>query len=297
MSLPAVRQAAVPALQSETAVTAYLQTARDRLSLALEATGPQAVASIRAELATVHEATKQLGLSKDIQLDAQEMCRRAEYALGKAIRKGQAEGTIRTRGNEAGGNQHEPGKLRDPQFSTKASPYDFAPHSTLYGDGTQGGNGIYAMADHTDDEKFEDVIAEAKAEGNLSRANVANKAKGRAPSQTRDQRAEIVAGMAEEGHSRDQIARHMGIGREAVSNIGRDYSLTFPADVTSKTRRVDSSRVVRETVSTLEGVRLALPLVDFASLDPSEAKEWTASLDQSIRALNRFNKQIKETVL
>ncbi|MGA4670049.1 hypothetical protein ACPCG0_09675 [Propionibacteriaceae bacterium Y1923] len=43
------------------------------------------------------EATKQLGLSKEIRDDATEMVRRAEYALGKAIRKGQAEGTVTSR--------------------------------------------------------------------------------------------------------------------------------------------------------------------------------------------------------
>ncbi len=293
MSILAVRQPVVPALlQSETAVTAYLQTARDRLGLALEATGPGAVASIRAELATVHEATKQLGLSKDIQLDAQEMCRRAEYALGKAIRKGQEAGTVATRADHDVVNQHG-GLVREADKSTRPP----SPHSFTNGSRRELSEVFYPLADGVDEEQFNAAIKEAREEKDMTRANVKRKL-GKAPErQPRDQRAEIVAGMAEEGHSRDQIARHMGIGREAVNNIGRDYSVTFPADVTSKTRRVDSSRVVRETVSTLEGVRLALPLVDFASLDPREAREWTASLDQSIRALNRFNKQIKETVL
>jgi hypothetical protein len=35
-------------------------------------------------------------LSKDIQQDAQEMVRRAEYALGRAIRKGQDDRTVQT---------------------------------------------------------------------------------------------------------------------------------------------------------------------------------------------------------
>lgn len=124
----------------------------------------------------------------------------------------------------------------------------------------------------------------------------ASKAKGRASSQTRDQRAEIVASMAAQGHTRHQAAVEVGIGLDAVNDITRDYGITFPADVTKKTRRVDSARVVRETVSTLEGVLITLPLVDMADLDPREAQHWTASLDQSIRALNRFNKKIKDIV-
>lgn len=41
-------------------------------------------------------STPVTGLAQEIQLDAREMVRRAEYALGKAIRQGQAEGLIET---------------------------------------------------------------------------------------------------------------------------------------------------------------------------------------------------------
>ena len=47
--------------------------------------------------ASVVEMTKQLNLSREIQLDAQEMVRRAERGVGLAVRNGQVDGTVQTR--------------------------------------------------------------------------------------------------------------------------------------------------------------------------------------------------------
>ena len=80
----------------EVAVTQMLTEARAWLAHAVESTGPQTIANFKAQMATVAEAPKQLNLSKEIQLDALEMVRRAERGVGLAIRKGQAEGTIET---------------------------------------------------------------------------------------------------------------------------------------------------------------------------------------------------------
>lgn len=82
---------------SEVAVTGCLQQARDWLATAVESTGPEQIALAKAEIATAAEATKQLGLSHEIQDDATEMVRRAEYALRKAVTKGQDAGEVRDR--------------------------------------------------------------------------------------------------------------------------------------------------------------------------------------------------------
>lgn len=147
----------------EMAVSSYLEQARDWLAGAVERTGPEEIAGAKAQIATAAEATKQLGLSKEIQLDAVEMVRRAEYALGKAIRKGQGEGTVLRRGQQVLhlGEDH-------------ARPTDFGSPSEVYGNGKSGG--LIEFAD-TPREHFDAAIAEAKDEGNLSRANVARKAR------------------------------------------------------------------------------------------------------------------------
>lgn len=150
---------------SAVAVSDYLTQCRDWLATCVELTGPDQIAAAKAEIATAAEATKQLGLSKEIQLDAQEMVRRAEYALGKAIRKGQAEGFIAKATDTLRQN-------RTDQMEERQSP------STFIAEGREH-NDISAMTLTTSDE-FDDVIDEAKAEGNLSRANVARKAREKA---------------------------------------------------------------------------------------------------------------------
>ena len=151
---------------NEVAVTSYLQQARDWLTRAVDETGPEQIAAAKAEIATAAEATKQLGLSKEIQLDAQEMVRRAEYALGKAIRKGQEEGTV---ARDHGGDR------RSSAASELDRPTAFAGKRELYGS-DEHRPGIYALAD-ADVDDFDAAIDEARAEGNLSRANVARKAR------------------------------------------------------------------------------------------------------------------------
>lgn len=137
--------------------------------------GPEQIANAKAEIATAAEATKQFNLSRECQLDATELVRRAEYALGKAIRKGQAEGTIRRRGQGGG----QPSWTDTPRSDiTLSSPNDFATHGELVGQAGKD-NGIYALSEAAEDD-MDAALDEAKAEGNLSRANVVRKVKKQA---------------------------------------------------------------------------------------------------------------------
>lgn len=168
---------AMPAEVREVQVTRMLSEARSWLAHAVEATAPVTIANFKAQMATVVEATKQLNLSKEIQLDAIEMLRRAERGVGKAIRQGQDEGTIRTTGQrEHVANQHTVAALVDNESST-FSPTDFATTAELTGNNA----GIYDLTDDVSDEQFEEAITEAKAEENLSRANVVRKTTYSAP--------------------------------------------------------------------------------------------------------------------
>lgn len=161
---------------SELAVSDYLTQCRNWLATCVEMTGPEQIAAAKAEIATAAEATKQLGLSKEIQLDAREMVRRAEYALGKALRKGQAEGTIAPHGGTNGFNKQE--VAGSP--TSLPRPLDFGSRSEIYGTQSAHGSspGALALADEIPDAAdFNAAITEAKDEGNLSRANVARKAR------------------------------------------------------------------------------------------------------------------------
>lgn len=281
---PAVREAAV---------TDYLVRARDQLTLAVNLSGPEAVAALKAQIGTAAEATKQLGLSKEIQTDAQEMVRRAEYALGKAIRAGQDRGEIRKQGETVSKFDRWSGQLHETESSTKAAATDYATQNELSG---AEGNGIYALVDGVTATEFDAALSDAKAEGNVSRANVVRKLKGvKQEGLTAAERLTRIRKLAPTGASSHQIAREIGVTPEYVRDRARHNGIEIVADkVVGRVKRIDSNRIVQETVSALEGLTTGIRLVDFDDLDPDQAENWATSLTDSIRALNRLTKQIKE---
>lgn len=216
-----------PAIQ-ELAVSGYLEQARDWLATAVEMTGPEQIAAAKAQVATAAEATKQLGLSKEIQEDAAEMVRRAEWSLRKAIKRGQESGEVTDRSHGAA--------VRDNTFSSdvdKVSPRSFFNSHKEYEDAN-------AMGE-LDADQFEAVLAEAKGEGNLSRANVARKARARsgAPSPA-------PIGSAERNHQEAEVIN-------AFASIVR-RSLT-PKNISTLSPKAKQKLVaiLRDALDSLEG--------------------------------------------
>lgn len=275
----------------EVAVTRMLSEARQWLAHAVEATEPARVSEFKAFVATIAETTRQLNLSKEIQLDATEMVRRAERGVGVAIRKGQEAGEIRTRGETRSHYNRWDGELAPSESATKPSPFNFATKDELGSAHDNGG--IYAMTDGVSDEQFEEALTEAKSEGNLSRANVVRKVKNQAGPMTRDQRADLIRDLAAQGYSSRQMPSKVGVSEQTVRQIARDNDIEIPADkALSKTRRHDSTRIVTSIVEELASLHLSLDLIDYDDLDGEQAAEWATSLDESFKTLNSFRKQI-----
>lgn len=276
----------------EVAITNYLSSARDWLARAVEETGPEAIAAVKAEIATAAEATKQLNLSKEIQEDAVEMVRRAEYALGKAIRRGQEEGTVRTRGErEVIANQHGPSAEPVDNRNSKPSPYDFATPDELHGNGV----GIYGLVDDVEPEQFEEALAAAKAEHNLSRANVVRKTKAKKEAAQKPDRLTRIREMAEQGYTSKQIGPELGISDGYVREIAREASITIPADVvTARSKGINSDRIVAQTVLELDAIAGSVELVEFSAVSRDQIEEWADSLLSSLRALTKFANRLKK---
>lgn len=110
------------------------------------------------------------------------------------------------------------------------------------------------------------------------------------------ERAEQIRELASTGHVAAQIAGELGIGEERIRDLAHRHDIVLPDAAIGKRRRIDSNRIVRETVTAAEGVAFGLDLVNYEELDRSQIEEWTSSLSNSIRALNRLNKQLKELV-
>lgn len=277
--------------KSAVSVVTLLEQAKSWLATCVEMTGPAEIAAAKAQIVTAETYARELNLSKEIQLDAAEMVRRAEYSLGQAIRRGQAEGLIAKRGevrNAGFGEDTGPTRNFD-----KASPYDFAKSHEL--SGIHGNGGIYDMADNASPDEFDAALEAAKAEGNLSRANVVRKIKGQ-PSPgviTRDMRAEMIAALAEQGYSSRQMVEKVGVTEETIRIIARDFEIEIPADkVLAGRHSIQHTESVDRFVTKIENTVSAFQYVDLNEVDFSQADDWVASLTASISALNRIKKQL-----
>jgi hypothetical protein len=285
------------------------ERAKTWLREALENGQIDQIVELRSQAEAVRIYTMQKQLGKDAQLSALEIVRRAERGIGIAIRRGQAEGTIR--GRHQGKRIYQPGNTG----SLIRSPTEFASSHELTGGGGPGDvrqPGIYDLTDGVSDDDFEQAIAEARAEENLSRASMARKVGARkAAARQPDgdwvpdpndksttaavQRRNLIRKHADGGYSSRQIAEAIGISAHHVREIARNLDITISADAfISRTRHIDSSRIVRETTHSLEGLAMGIELADIGDLDPAEAKDWAASMSASIRVLSRFARQLKE---
>ena len=278
----------LPKEQQELAVTRMLDQSKQWLDRALEASNPaRAVSEFKAFVATVAEASKQKKLSEGIQLDAVEMVRRAERALGVAIRKGQEAGEIASRGSIGG----VPPGARSRNLQDLARPTDFAPSSEL--SNTSGG--IYDMALGSD-EDFETVMAEGKEERNVSRSNITRKLKD-LPTHSEAQAAkwQTVRDLANDRLTSPQIAKRVGMTEEGLRAGARREGITFPADeVMGRSKRINGLEVMERIVAGLEGNESVLGLVEFEAINPEQAAEWLQRLASPLRAINRMKAQLKE---
>lgn len=249
----------------------------------------------QAEAIRVYTVQKQLG--KDSELSAQEIVRRAERCIGLAIRKGQESGEIR-KPHASGGPRRD--YVRDGKTvragdrgadDNLKSPKDFIPHAHEAVE-------TYAMTDGVTNEQFDSAIGQAKAERNLSRANVVRKVRDQQSEVPVTARLEEIRELADQGYSSQQIAARLGATDEYIRRLSRTNGIEIRADkLLGRTRKtIDQHRIVSETVTSLEGMVMALDFLDVTQIDDlSEIDYWVTSLSSSLRSLNqRLLKPLKE---
>jgi site-specific DNA-methyltransferase (adenine-specific) len=119
---------------------------------------------------------------------------------------------------------------------------------------------------------------------------------GKSPRNT-PRKVELIRELTAKGYRAAQIGAEIGISEQQVRSLAKRNSVELTADkAVGKTRRIDSNVVVSQIVADLEQLALPMRLVKFNELDAAQAEHWANSLTESIRALNRFTKQIKELV-
>lgn len=282
-------------------ITLALEESKAWLDVATKGTNPTPVAEFKAWAATVAEMAKQKGLAKDIQLDAQEMVRRAERAIGVTIRHGQAAGEIAT----VSELQAYAGKMSYAQRNSGNRPFALPSRKPSPGEfiaqGSMTRAGITPLTDGLSDEQFEEAVALARAEQNMSNRNLVRKAQQVAGHLPFNERIAKIRELAAQGHTSGQIAHALGAtaprAEEHVRQQAAQHGISILADeLLRNTHRISPSRVVRETVQGVEGFASAVQkvsLADLNDLDADEARIWALSLAQSLRTLQKLQKELK----
>jgi hypothetical protein len=283
-----------PAAQ-ELAVTQMLDQSRQWLDRAMESTNPaREVSEFKAFVATVAEAAKQKKLSEGIQLDAIEMVRRSERALGVAIREGQARGNIRVRGASGGpGSDYQRAdgrtvRVDQSRDTTLISPGDYFAHNT---EAVQ----TYAVTDDVTDEQYEMAISRAKEEGNLSRRNVVQKVQEvKSGVEQREDTWGTVADHAGRGWTSTQIAKAVGMTEQWLRTQAKQRGITFPADKLTNRLRIDPLKVIDNVVASMEANGASLALVSYEDVTPEMAEELLERLAPGIKAIHQLKTALKE---
>lgn len=249
------------------------------------------IVELKSQAEAVRVYTRQKQLGEDAALAAAEIVRRAERGLGLAVRRGQDTGEIAKYGGGPTGPYERTKNGRTEVVNVKPAIRDTNSRSSREFFAHQADmNQTYAVTDGVSDGQFEDALEAAKAEGNLSRANVVRKVRGIPNGETTAERWRRIADLAAEGYTSRQIAPKVGMTERGLRQAARERGVEIPADVvTGRARHLDPERIVRETVTGLEGLSIGVGLLtagDFDQLQPRDAREWADSLGHSIRTLN-----------
>lgn len=244
-------------------VTDLLVQANTSLLFSIAAQDLSGIATAKAKAGTIQELVKQLRLGRDMQKHAAKFVRCAERGLGVGIREGQARGDVRRAGqkirlvNQHGASDAHPDRL----IITR--PTDYATATELSGVGS---DGIYAMTDGVSDEHFVEALAEAEAEDNLSRANVARKCKAKAHpiKEAIDADAPLIdADVDHAPPQKKRLTKHDGT--EMLANIN----------------------------GMLNGIVASLPFIDAADVDRTSNRLVIANIRRSMGSIRTLLKEIE----
>lgn len=245
----------------------------------------------QAEAIRVYTAQKNLG--KEVELNAAEIVRRAERGLGLAVRKGQAAGGIAkqhaTGGPRADYVRHIDG---EPRLITidRDLPESLISPSEIFSANKERTE-TYAMTDGVGDEQFEEALADAREEKNLSRANVVRKIKG----DPTDDKIKVAHKMAGKGNTTQQIATALGYSRDGMRDFLKRHNIDVPADrIVGRTHNLNSTRIVEGAVGSVHGIGMLFEHIVYGDLPAENVQGWLDILNESIRSLTTLRNRLKE---
>jgi DNA-binding CsgD family transcriptional regulator len=122
--------------------------------------------------------------------------------------------------------------------------------------------------------------------------------RGKPPSAPRSERFQRIAELAASGHRASQIGEILGLSPGRVLQLARFGGIKLPDDtIGHRQSRISARRVIEQSMSTLEGIDLALRAAghDYSEVTPEDAREWFQSLNRSLVSIMRLRRALKET--
>lgn len=270
-------------------VVVACENAKHWLAQAIERGEIDPMIEMKSQAEAIRIYTQQRQIGHDAEMAAAEIVRRAERGIGLAVKAGQERGEIADpHARSTWRNQHGGGQRHD---VAPPSPETFFAN---HGERTD----AYVMAE-ADDTTFEEIIDQAKDEGNLSRANIVRKVKDEpSPLKSREAikaRKRRMVELAIAGHTSGQIAKDLGVSPETVRTYALDEGVEIPADRhTSRARHIDPNRVIEETVIGVDSHTTALSLLEgrWDDVDADRAMGWAGTLGQSMKQLRDLHREL-----
>lgn len=148
------------------------------------------------------------------------------------------------------------------------------------------------MTDGISNEQFEKAIADAKAEKNLSRANVVRKVREEASADRWRDLEKLASG----GYTSHQIGDKLGVSDETVRRKARKLGIEIRADVVlGRTRKtIDYSRVLADIIDTLDALHPSCDSVELSAIEPEMLKRGLKVLDDAMPPLSRLRRRMRK---
>lgn len=109
-------------------------------------------------------------------------------------------------------------------------------------------------------------------------------------------RAEEISELAQQGYSKDQIAKALDVGTATVKSIANEYEIELADKQIGKTQRIQSKRVIEETVTGLENHAFSIESLspDLSKISASDAAGWAESIVMSVKTFNKLKRNLLE---
>jgi hypothetical protein len=108
----------------------------------------------------------------------------------------------------------------------------------------------------------------------------------------REQRVAEIEELVRKGHNVEQIAEIQGLGLGQTRRIINDADIKIA--IQKKGRKLDSNRILRESIATLRGVAQGLSLAGEFDIDASEAQSMRSDLALAMKSLRSLDSTLKE---